>query len=88
MRVVSVSEAQNRLFELLRQVEAGEEVLILGQGVPVARLSPVLGSARLTQLELQGLLHRGKGKPHLEDPPLPTPKESVLRALLEEREGE
>jgi prevent-host-death family protein len=84
MRVVSVSEAQNRLFELLRQVEAGEEVLILDQGVPVARLSPVLG----IQLELQGLLRRGKGKPHLEDLPLPTPKESVLWALLEEREGE
>jgi len=87
MRVVSVSEAQSRLFELLRQVEAGEEVLILDQGVPVARLSPALGSARLIQLELQGLLRRGKGRPNLEDLPLPTSQESVLRALLEEREG-
>jgi len=86
MRVVSVSEAKNRLSELLRQVQAGEEVLILDRGMPVARLSPALGSGALLRLERQGLLRRGKGRPHLEDLSLPTPKESVLQALLEERE--
>ncbi|MGC8904530.1 type II toxin-antitoxin system Phd/YefM family antitoxin [Thermus sp.] len=86
MRTVSVSEAKSRLSELLRQVQAGEEVLILDRGMPVARLSPALGPGGLLRLERQGLLRRGKGNPHLEDLPLPTPKESVLRALLEERE--
>jgi len=41
MLSVSVSEAKNRLSELLRRVQAGEEVLILDRGVPVARLTPL-----------------------------------------------
>lgn len=78
MRVVSVSEAKSRLAELLRQVQAGEEALIRDRGMPVAHLSPALGSGALLRLERQGLLRRGKGRPHLEDLSLPTPKKNVL----------
>lgn len=37
---VGVHEAKTRLSELLRQVDAGIEVEILRNGVPVARLVP------------------------------------------------
>ena len=40
MTVVNTLEAKNRLSELLRRVEAGEEVVIARNGVPVARLVP------------------------------------------------
>jgi prevent-host-death family protein len=35
---VNVLEAKNRLSELLRAVQAGEEVIIANRGQPVARL--------------------------------------------------
>lgn len=38
---VGVHEAKTRLSELLRAVDAGQEVEILRSGVPVARLVPV-----------------------------------------------
>ena len=37
---VSVQEAQNRLSELLKRVEAGESVTIVRSGTPVAELRP------------------------------------------------
>lgn len=62
----SVTEAKARLSELLRRVEAGQSILILSRGRPVARLSPVGPGeagpkARLARLEEQGLLRRGSG---------------------------
>ncbi|GAB5602921.1 hypothetical protein FJNA_14460 [Thermus sp. FJN-A] len=86
MRVVSVSEAKNHLSELLRQVRKGEEVFILDRGVPVARPSPALGPGTLLGLERQGLLRRGKGRPHLEDLPFrPLRKASSKPSLRSER---
>ncbi len=41
---VNVLEAKNRLSELLRAVQAGEEVIIANRGQPVARLVPVAPS--------------------------------------------
>ena len=38
---VNVLEAKNRLSELLRAVQAGEEVVIANRGEPVARLIAV-----------------------------------------------
>ena len=40
MTVVNTLEAKNRLSELLRRVEAGEEVVIARAGKAVARLVP------------------------------------------------
>ena len=37
---VNVLEAKNRLSQLLRAVQAGEEVVIANRGKPVARLVP------------------------------------------------
>jgi len=86
VRAVSLQEAQSRLEELLKEVQAGEEVLILDQGVTVARLVPETPKGALFRLEERGLLRRGKGKAQLEDLPLPSSQQSVLEALLEERE--
>lgn len=41
MRTVNVYEAKTQLSKLLGDVEAGEEIVIARNGVPVARLSPV-----------------------------------------------
>ncbi|WP_298630583.1 type II toxin-antitoxin system prevent-host-death family antitoxin, partial [uncultured Thermus sp.] len=74
--------------ELVRWVQAGEEVLILEQGVPVARITPASPflKDKLLRLEQLGLLRRGKGRPNLQGLPLPSSQASVLSALLEERE--
>jgi prevent-host-death family protein len=54
MKTVNVHEAKTKLSELLKKVEAGEEVVIARAGKPIARLVPasgvtlkrLLGSAR------------------------------------------
>ena len=53
MKTVNVHEAKTKLSELLKRVEAGEEVVIARAGKPVARLvpaarnsKPILGAAR------------------------------------------
>lgn len=91
-----MTEAKAKLSELLRRVSAGESILILSRGRPVAKLSPVSPAAegedaRLVRLEETGVLRRRGGVVDLEgladasEPPLP-PEHSLLRALLEERE--
>lgn len=42
---VNILEAKNRLSELLRSAQTGEEVVIANRGVPVARLVPTGASA-------------------------------------------
>jgi prevent-host-death family protein len=42
MREIGVFEAKNRLSELLRRVETGEEIAITNRGKIVARLVPPL----------------------------------------------
>ena len=46
MQKVNVKEARARLKELLEQVEAGEEVVLLRRGREVARLVPPKGERR------------------------------------------
>ena len=40
MNIVNTHDAKTRLSELLRKVEAGEEVIIGRAGRPIARLTP------------------------------------------------
>ena len=49
---VTIPEAKSRLIELIDQVNAGEEVVILRRGLPVARLMPGTPKSRLTQHSL------------------------------------
>jgi prevent-host-death family protein len=46
---VSIVEAKNRLPELIRAVEGGEEVVITRHGKPVAQLAPPPSERRLIQ---------------------------------------
>jgi prevent-host-death family protein len=41
---VNILEAKNRLSQLIRSVQAGEEVVIANRGEPVARLVPARGT--------------------------------------------
>ncbi len=95
MKTVTVTEAKNRLSALLDQVRAGETVLILDRGVPVARLEgassglPDAHDGRLERLERAGLVRRGSGRPltlpELDELPRPRGGASIVEALLEER---
>ena len=92
MKTASVTETKNRLSALLAEVRAGETILIVDRGVPVARIEPVEartddGDGRLARLERAGLVKRGRGEPPiLNEPPPPLPPGmSAVEALLEER---
>ncbi|MGH9293996.1 MAG: type II toxin-antitoxin system Phd/YefM family antitoxin [Acidimicrobiales bacterium] len=60
-----MSEAKSSLSALLDRVRAGESVLIVDRGRPIARLEPLRafddGDARISTLERQGLVRRGTG---------------------------
>lgn len=94
MEKTNISNLKNRLSSYLRKVRAGETVLVLDRGVPVARIERVGGPSaddRLAKLEAAGLIRRGS-KPlslkKLDSIPLAKPGASVLEALLQEREQE
>ena len=90
MESVSVTEAKNRLSALLDRVRAGETILILDRGRPVATLEPAVAiedDARLERLYRAGVVRPAKRRPSLavlaEAPPQASA--SVVEALLEER---
>jgi prevent-host-death family protein len=59
---VSVAEAKNRFSELLRSVEAGEEVLITRNGKPVAQLVPLPRARRTVRFgTMRGQIHLKPG---------------------------
>ena len=91
MEKATISQIKNRLRAYLDKVRAGETVLILDRDQPVARLERIEPAAeaddRLTRLERQGLVRRGR-----EPLPMallrtagPRPARSVVDALIEER---
>ena len=46
---VNILEAENRLSQLIKSVQAGEEVVIANRGEPVARLVPAHGLAKTAE---------------------------------------
>jgi prevent-host-death family protein len=46
---VNIHEAKTQLSQLLKRVEAGEEVIIAKSGRPVAKLSPLIPDAKKRQ---------------------------------------
>jgi prevent-host-death family protein len=95
MTVVSITEAKNRLSALIDRVKAGETVLIVDRGRPVARLESALSAAepdegRVARLERAGLARRGSNRLVAEiinEGPPRARDGSVLQALLDERHG-
>lgn len=98
MESAGVAELKARLSEYLARVKSGEEVLVTDRGRPVARLVPVgvgavaddeAETARLREMEREGLVRLGSGKlsegfferEHPEDP-----EGLLVEAVREERE--
>ncbi len=94
MKIASVSEAKNTLSALLDLVKAGETVVIVDRGTPVAQLQAVARSesvtGRLGRLERAGLVRRGEGDPRaaVQVPPPALARglgTAALDALVEDR---
>jgi prevent-host-death family protein len=93
MKIATVSKLKASLSEYLRQVKAGEEVLVTERGRPIAKLTPAVGSSavakQLAEMEKQGLVKIGRGRLTKDFWDLPRPKDPkglVSQALLRERE--
>ena len=56
MGTVNVHEAKTHLSRLLKQVEAGEEVIIARNGKPVARLAPLKKRGKRQFGSMKGLI--------------------------------
>jgi prevent-host-death family protein len=93
MANATITEAKNGLSALIDRVKAGETIVILDRGVPVARLEPVTAlsdpGGRLRRLERLGIIRRGSGRlpPELlREPPSLASGASIVQAVLDERE--
>lgn len=94
MKIVGITEAKNKLSALIDLVRAGETVLIMDHGRPVARLESAVaiddaGEGRLSRLERAGIVRVATKK--LKEgliktaPPRARKGADVVRVLLEER---
>ena len=93
MQTTTVSQLKTSLSAYMRQVKAGEEVVVTEHGRPIARLLPLASAAstpaHVRDLEAQGLLKRGHEPLPADfwDLPRPAdPKGAVRAALVRERE--
>lgn len=89
MQTTTVSRLRMSLSAYLRQVKAGEEVVITERGRPIARLVPLSSAASVPQhlkdLEARGLLKRGQ-KPlpaDFWDLPRPADPQGAVRAAAQ-----
>lgn len=93
MKTATITEVKNGLSALIDRVRAGESVLILDRGVPVARLEPATSlpdaAGRLRRLERSGGVQVGAAAPPvalLRRPgPAVTKGASAVQAVLDER---
>ena len=93
MNTATITEAKNGLSALIDRVRAGETIVLLDRGVPVARLEPVATlddpEGRLRRLERMGVIRRGSGATLLDllemPPPSTTDGSSITQALLDDR---
>jgi len=93
MKCTPVSELKATLSEHLARVKAGEEVIVLERGKPIAKIVPLpreasATSPHLTELARVGLARIGSGKlpPGFWKMPRPKDRQGATRkALLQER---
>jgi|SRR5919106_523239 prevent-host-death family protein len=94
MRIATITEVKNKLSAFIDRVRAGESILIVERGRPVARLEPAVSideepDGRLARLERAGIIrraeHRGPSALLLKPPPKLRKPANVVEALLEER---
>ncbi len=95
MKRAAVSTIKATLSACLAKVKAGEELLVMERGKPVAKLVPVStvdaahdGGAHLRELSRAGLVRIGSGKLPAGFWTMPRPRDrkgQVLAALLDDR---
>lgn len=93
MRTATITEAKNGLSALIDQVRAGQSIVILDRGLPVARLEPIAANpeqtGRLSRLERAGVVRVSTDPPPLdlvrEPPPRLKANASAVEGLIEER---
>jgi prevent-host-death family protein len=91
MERATISEIKNHLSAYLKRVVAGNPILVLDRGRPIAKIEKVdsveNGDERIDRLERAGLLRRGSGQACLPQIVRAEPAESfgVVEALLAER---
>ena len=76
MKKVSVTEAKNGLSRLLAEVAAGESVLIVHRGTPVARIEPYQTGSLGDDQAASDLIRRG-----IADPPAAPCSVDELQAM-------
>jgi prevent-host-death family protein len=91
MTTVGARELKNRLGRYLRQVRAGETILVTERGHPVAELRPLSPAAldldgRLRELAAQGLLRLPTRRPSPEIRKVKIPGPPLSQTILEDRE--
>ena len=96
MRRATITEAKNGLSALIDHVRAGESVVILDRGRPVARLEPVVQfddvDGRIARLVRAGLIRVGTAAPPVElmsrrGPSLRQGASAVAAVIEERRQG-
>lgn len=94
MVIATITEAKNGLSALIDQVRAGESVLIMDRGTPVARLESAVSASpdaegRIARLERAGAVRAASKPPMMEllrtRPPSLQAGASAVAALIEER---
>jgi prevent-host-death family protein len=50
MRTVTADEAETDFYRLMEEVEHGEKVIITKEGKPIAKLTPLIQSSKITVL--------------------------------------
>jgi prevent-host-death family protein len=93
MKSAQVSQLKATLSRYLARVKAGEELIVMERGKPIAKLVPIprhrdMEAAHLTDLVRAGLIRAGSGKLPAGFWKLPRPKDRkrrALQALLTER---
>lgn len=93
MKTATITQAKNGLSRLIDRVRAGESIVILDRGIPVARLEPITTdreqTGRIRRLERAGLIRAATAPPPIRmlleaGPELPAGV-SAVELLLEER---
>jgi len=93
MKSAAVSYLKAKLSECLAQVKAGEELIVLERGKPIAKLIPMVrngtaGADEFADLARAGLIRPGSGALPKTFWKLPRPKDGRgkgLQVLLDER---
>ncbi len=67
---IGIRELRADLSQWLKQVQAGEEILVTDRGKPIARITPANGRSKLDELIARGLVRPASRPVPAEFPPL------------------